>query len=83
MVAITRSCARLTAVRKRGNDRIALEHPEYTGTYTVERRPGGRLLLEPLVGPSEADMVADAGGRHLTTEEFAEEFGELPTDDEP
>jgi hypothetical protein len=52
------------------------------GTYAVEYLPDGRLLLEPDAEPSEASLIADAGGRALTPEEFAEEFGDLPADDE-
>ncbi len=61
---------------------ITLDDPEFAGTYAVERRPDGGLLLEPVTGPSEATLVERAGGRALTPEEFAEEFGDLPTDDE-
>lgn len=48
----------------------------------MEYLPDGRLLLEPDAEPSEASLIADAGGRALTPEEFAEEFGDLPADDE-
>jgi len=57
---------------------ITLDDPEFAGTYAVERRADGGLVLEPVTGPSEAALIERAGGRRLTPEEFAEEFGDLP-----
>ena len=59
---------------------IRVDHPEYGGVYEVN--PGGTLLLEPSVRPSAHDILAEAGGRRLTPEEFEAEFGHLPSDDE-
>lgn len=67
---------------KLSDERITLEHPALSGTYAVERRPDGSLVLQPVGALTEAEIMADAGARHLTPEEFAAEFGELPTDDE-
>jgi hypothetical protein len=57
---------------------ITLDDPEFAGTYAVECLPDGRLLLEPDTGPSEEEILQRVGGRVLTPEEFAAEFGEPP-----
>jgi len=76
------TCARLRAVEDRHAELIDVDHPKYAGVYEVNPQPGGTLVLEPLVGPSADEILAEAGGRRLTHEEFEEEFGHLPTDDE-
>ena len=57
---------------------VTLDDPDFAGTYLVECLPDGRLLLEPDTGPSEKEMLERVGGRPLTPEEFAAEFGEPP-----
>lgn len=71
--------ARLQAVRT-----ITINDPDFAGTYTVvEVRSDELLVLKPIDDePSETSLIASAGGRPLTPEEFEAEFGDLPTDDE-
>ncbi|MBA3421089.1 MAG: hypothetical protein H0U12_04225 [Thermoleophilaceae bacterium] len=64
--------------RLRAGRTITLHDPEFAGTYAVECLPDGRLLLEPDTGPSEEEILQRVGGRALTPEEFAAEFGEPP-----
>ena len=61
---------------------VTLREPDLEGTYTVERQQDGRLLLEPVVGPSADELIARSGGRRLTSEEFEREFGDLSSDTE-
>jgi hypothetical protein len=52
-----------------------------TGNYVVEERLNdGRLVLRPDTGV-DAIIERTGGGRPLTTEDFAQHFGHLPTDD--
>lgn len=75
-------CARLGAVDDRHAELGILDHPEYGGVYEVDPQPHGELRLKPSVGPSGDELLAEAGARPLTSEEFEAEFGDLPTDDE-
>jgi hypothetical protein len=55
---------------------------DLAGAYVIEERlPDGRLVLRPDTSV-EAIVARTGGGRQLTAEEFAENFGELPEDDE-
>jgi hypothetical protein len=55
---------------------------DITGDYLVdERLQDGRLVLRPDTGV-EAIIERTGGGRPLTSEEFEQNFGRLPTDDE-
>lgn len=52
-----------------------------SGDYVVEdRQPDGRVVLRP--DPSVKAMFSRHGERELTSEEFDQHFGELPTDGE-
>jgi hypothetical protein len=54
---------------------------DMSGDYVVEdRRPDGRLVLRPDL--SAKAILARAGARELTPEEFEQHFGHLPTDGE-
>ena len=79
---MTTPSSTLGGVEDRHAELIRVDHPEYGGVYEVNPQPGGTLLLEPSVGPSADDILAEAGGRRLTPEEFVAEFGHLPSDDE-
>ena len=52
------------------------------GEYVIEERlPDGRLVLRPDTS-AEAIIARTGGGRRLSSDEFAERFGELPEDGE-
>ncbi len=54
---------------------------DLSGDYVVEERhPDGRLVLRPDL--SVKAMLSRHGVRELTTEEFDQHFGALPTDGE-
>ncbi len=64
-------------------DGACSRHPyrDLSGDYVVEdRRPDGRVLLRPDL--SVKAMLSRHGERKLTTEEFEQHFGQLPTDGE-
>jgi hypothetical protein len=55
---------------------------DITGDYLVdERLQDGRLVLRPDTGV-EAIIERTGGGRRLTPQEFEQQFGHLPSDDE-
>ena len=63
--------------------KVTLTEPDVAGSYLVaEQRDDGTLVLEPLAGPSEDELLERSGGRALTDEEFNRHFGDLPTDGE-
>ncbi|MCA1698597.1 MAG: hypothetical protein LC790_06705 [Actinobacteria bacterium] len=61
--------------------RIALEDPEFAGTYGAEPLEGDDLLLRrKLTGAKE--ILERQGGRRLAPAEFEQHFGHLPSDGE-
>ncbi|MGA2925984.1 MAG: hypothetical protein ABSG43_08310 [Solirubrobacteraceae bacterium] len=50
--------------------------------YDVVLDKQGGVTLEPAITMTVADIRAEQGGRPLTSEEFQELFGDLPSDDE-
>lgn len=63
--------------------KVTLTEPDIAGSYVVsEQRDDGILVLEPLAGPSEEELLARSGGGPLTYEEFERHFGDFPTDGE-
>jgi hypothetical protein len=50
--------------------------------YDVVSDKHGGVALEPAITKTVAEIHAEHGERRLSAEEFAELFGELPSDDE-
>lgn len=50
--------------------------------YDVVSDKHGGVTLEPAITKTVAEMHAEHGERQLTREEFAELFGDIPSDDE-
>ena len=65
-----------------GMKTVTLRDPDFAGTYTVERRDDGALVLEPVV--TEIGEIRDRlGSEPATIEEFEAQYGRLlPPDDE-
>jgi len=61
---------------------VTLEDPDFAGTYTVERRDDGALVLEPIV--TEMREIRDRlGSEPAGVEELEARYGRLmPPDDE-
>lgn len=61
---------------------VTLEDPDFAGTYTVERRDDGALVLEPVV--TDMRQIRDRlGSEPASVEEFEAQYGRLlPPDDE-
>ncbi|MDQ3721748.1 MAG: hypothetical protein M3376_01475 [Actinomycetota bacterium] len=55
---------------------------DHAGVYEVEPLREGELLLRPVTAVTAADIFDRQGLRPATDAEFAERFGDLPTDDE-
>lgn len=55
---------------------------DHAGVYEVEALREGELLLRPITTVTAADIFERQGLRPATEAEFAEHFGDLPTDDE-
>jgi hypothetical protein len=50
--------------------------------YDVVSDKGGGVTLEPAITKTVAEIHLEHGERSLSSEEFAELFGDLPADDE-
>ena len=50
--------------------------------YDVVPDKEGGVTLEPAITTTVAELHADHGERELSSEEFAELFGDVPSDDE-
>ena len=50
--------------------------------YDVVSDKGGGVALEPAITRTVAEIHAEHGGRPLSSEEFEQIFGELPSDGE-
>jgi hypothetical protein len=50
--------------------------------YDVVSDKAGGVALEPAITQTVAEIHAEHGGRSLTSEEFDELFGDLPSDGE-
>ena len=60
---------------------VTLEDPDFAGTYTVERRGDGALVLEPVM--TEMHEIRDRlGSEPASVEEFEAQYGRLLPDDE-
>jgi anaerobic selenocysteine-containing dehydrogenase len=51
-------------------------------TYDVVSDKHGGVALEPAITKTVAEIHAEHGSRPMTSEEFAEYFGDLPSDGE-
>lgn len=60
---------------------ITLHDPEFEGTYTVERRADGSLVLSPQLGPTIEEIEREHGER-VGKEEFGRRWSHLPRDGE-
>lgn len=60
---------------------VTLEDPDFAGTYTVERRGDGALVLEPVI--TEMHEIRDRlGSEPASVEEFEAQYGRLLAPDD-